>query len=247
MTQGRAGADSKVRLEGTTDWLPLALGAWNWRTCENPTPPPVLCRRAAAGFKTEWLGRGVARAGDIGCIFLWCARLWWDWRWGNHRDGECFQERWRLCVAKGWHCQASLCPRFPCSCCQFPRRCCCQHLLQRKQNQRSRSTGCVNNEKQLALAVRICVGDHTDHFPPSATLEGDAIQEKASVGSEAAFLNVLGGELHGLNPTCATTPSTTNWTALDTSKVNPHTVMIFEADGAWNAHGGIRAACFWPA
>jgi hypothetical protein len=96
--------------------------------------------------------------------------------------------------------------------------------------QRAQVINCVNNEKQLALAVRLYSGDNKDQLPPAATW-CDAIQPEVGTtkifhcpadfsGSRCsyAFNAKLGG--------------------MDGSKINPHTVMIFESDGGWNANGG---------
>ena len=48
--------------------------------------------------------------------------------------------------------------------------------------QKAESINCVNNEKQLALAIRIYSGDNAAHFPPAATWF-DAIN--TAVGSAA--------------------------------------------------------------
>jgi len=96
--------------------------------------------------------------------------------------------------------------------------------------QKAQSINCINNVKQLALAVRIYSGDNKDQLPPAATW-CDAIQPEVGTtkifhcpadfsGSRCsyAFNAKLGG--------------------MDESKINPQTVMIFESDGNWNANGG---------
>jgi type II secretory pathway pseudopilin PulG len=96
--------------------------------------------------------------------------------------------------------------------------------------QKAQAINCVNNEKQLGLAVRIYSGNNTNHFPPAATW-CDAI--KAAAGSEKVFR-------------CnAATPSSqcgyafnAKLDGLDESKINPQTVAIFESDVGWNASGG---------
>lgn len=88
---------------------------------------------------------------------------------------------------------------------------------------------CVNNEKQLALAVRIYEGDNK-HFPPAATW-CDAIQ--SDVGNEKVFkcpaANAASRCDYAYND---------KLDGMDADKVDPQTVMIFEADNGWNAHGG---------
>jgi Domain of unknown function (DUF4190)/GYF domain 2 len=96
--------------------------------------------------------------------------------------------------------------------------------------QKAEEINCVNNEKQLALAIRIYSGDNKDHFPPAATW-CDAIKAEAgsdkilkcpAVNSDSRCDYAFNAKLDGL----------------DESKVNPQTVMLFEAAGGWNANGG---------
>ena len=96
--------------------------------------------------------------------------------------------------------------------------------------QKAQEINCVNNEKQLALAVRIYSGDNTNHFPPAATWS-DAIN--TTVGSAKVF-----------KCPAATSGSRCDYAfnvkldGLEEGKVNPSTVMIFEADAGWDANGG---------
>ncbi len=95
--------------------------------------------------------------------------------------------------------------------------------------QKAETIACVNNEKQLARAIRIYSADNADHFPPAATW-CDAIQSKVPANffkcpaansdsrCDYAFNAALGG--------------------LDESKVDPQTVMLFESDAGWDANGG---------
>jgi hypothetical protein len=96
--------------------------------------------------------------------------------------------------------------------------------------QKAQMINCLNNEKQLALAVKIYSDSHTNHYPAAATWS-DAI--KTYVGSEKVFK-------------CPTAHSgsrcdyafNTKLDGLDESQVSPNTVIIFEADAGWNAKGG---------
>jgi prepilin-type processing-associated H-X9-DG protein len=90
---------------------------------------------------------------------------------------------------------------------------------------------CVNNEKQLALAVMIYSGDHANHLPPAATW-CDAIQTNAGPG------NVFRCPASGNAASRCDYAFNAKLDGLDTSKINPQTVLIFESDGGWNAHGG---------
>jgi hypothetical protein len=98
--------------------------------------------------------------------------------------------------------------------------------------QKAQAINCVNNEKQLALAVRIYAGDHDGQFPP-ATTWCDAI--RTDVGVEKVFK-------------CAAAHSTgrcdyafnAKLGSLNETNVAPNTVMIFESDGDWNRNGGFE-------
>ena len=88
---------------------------------------------------------------------------------------------------------------------------------------------CVNNMKQLGLAVRMYALDHKDQFPPAATW-CDAIQ--GSIGSTKVFQ-------------CPSEPGRRCAYAfnakLDGKKegeINPQTVLLFESDAGWNGTGG---------
>jgi prepilin-type processing-associated H-X9-DG protein len=102
--------------------------------------------------------------------------------------------------------------------------------------QKAMGIACMNNEKQLALAVLIYSGDHTNHYPSAATWCDDI---KPSVGSENVF------KCPGSNRGSSRCDYAFNarLEGLDASKVNPQTVVIFESDSGWNAHGGPELLC----
>lgn len=95
--------------------------------------------------------------------------------------------------------------------------------------QKAQTINCMNNEKQLALAIRIYTNDNSDHFPPAATW-CDAIQSKVPANvfrcpaansasrCDYAYNSALGG--------------------MSVDKVNPQTVELFESDAGWDANGG---------
>lgn len=99
--------------------------------------------------------------------------------------------------------------------------------------QRAMEINSMNNEKQLALAVLIYSGDHTNRFPMAAEW-CDEIQN--SVGNSRVFKNVaaqnpssrcdyaFNSQLDGVN--------------IDDVKHPAQTVLIFESDAGWNASGG---------
>ena len=96
--------------------------------------------------------------------------------------------------------------------------------------QKAQTINCVNNEKQLALAVKIYSGDHNGQFPLAATW-CDAL--KVDVGSEKVFKCVAANSSsrcdYAFNAKLG---------GMEESKIAPDTVMIFESEGGWNANGG---------
>lgn len=96
--------------------------------------------------------------------------------------------------------------------------------------QKAQEIKCLNNVKQLAVAVRIYEADNKDQFPPAATW-CDAIQ--SMVGSEMVFRCPAGDP----NRRCHYAYNA-KLNGVEESKVNPETVMLFEAEGGWNASGG---------
>ena len=96
--------------------------------------------------------------------------------------------------------------------------------------ERAQTINCVSNEKILALGVRMYCTDHTNYFPTAATW-CDAIKPYVPLAQnfkcpsanpadqcDYAFNAALDG--------------------MDESKVDPQTVMLFESNGGWDAHGG---------
>jgi hypothetical protein len=87
---------------------------------------------------------------------------------------------------------------------------------------------CVNNMKQLSLAMRGYALDHNDQLPPAASW-CDAIQ--SNVGSPKIFQ-------------CPSEPGRRCAYAFNTkldgkkvSEVDPQTVVLFESDAGWNGTG----------
>ena len=96
--------------------------------------------------------------------------------------------------------------------------------------QKAQAISCVNNLKQLAIGVRMYSADNKDQLPPAATW-CDAI--KANAGSEKIF------KCAAVNPGSRCDYAfNAKLGGMDASKVDPHTVMIFESDSGWNANGG---------
>ena len=102
-------------------------------------------------------------------------------------------------------------------------------LSQPSARQRAQSISCVNNMKQLGLAVKLYAINHDNLLPPPATWS-DAIQ--SNVGSPKVFQ-------------CSTEPGQRCAYAFNVkldgrkdNEIDPQTVMLFESDAGWNATGG---------
>jgi prepilin-type processing-associated H-X9-DG protein len=94
---------------------------------------------------------------------------------------------------------------------------------------KAQTINCVNNMKQLALAVRIYANDHNNQLPPALTW-CDAIQKE--VGSPKVF--------H-----CPSDPDRRSAYAFNAkldgkkdNEIDPQTVLIFESQAGWNGAGG---------
>jgi prepilin-type processing-associated H-X9-DG protein len=96
---------------------------------------------------------------------------------------------------------------------------------------RAQTINCVSNEKVLALGVQMYVNDHTNQFPSSAAWCDEV---RKYVGFDRVFkcpaaANPADRCDYALNAAVS---------GMDSSKVDPHTVLIFESDAGWNASGG---------
>jgi len=97
--------------------------------------------------------------------------------------------------------------------------------------QRAMSVQCMNNMRQLSLAMRMYSGAHEEHFP-AATNWCDAVKEYVGGNTRVytcAAANSTDACDYALNAQVA---------GLDVSKVNPQTVVIFESEAGWNLSGG---------
>src|ERR1017187_7968277 len=104
-----------------------------------------------------------------------------------------------------------------------------QVFSQSTPQQRMQTIQCVNNMKQLGLAVRVYALDHNDQLPSAATW-CDAIQ--SDVGSPKVFQ-------------CPSEPGRRCAYAFNAkldgkkvSEIDPQTVVLFESDAGWNGTGG---------
>jgi len=104
--------------------------------------------------------------------------------------------------------------------------------------QKAMEINCMNNERQLALAVRIYTDSHTNHYPAAAHW-CDAI--KTNVGANKTFACPAANDLSHASDHCDYAFND-RLDGVASDKVNPMTVVLFEADGGWNAHGGVTEA-----
>jgi prepilin-type processing-associated H-X9-DG protein len=99
-----------------------------------------------------------------------------------------------------------------------------------KAKQRAQAVHCMNNVKQLSLAVRMYAADNKDQYPP-ATNWCDTLQSQ--VGSTNPFhcpADFSGGRCsYAFNARVG---------GAEVGNVDPNTVVIFEAKGGWNVSGG---------
>ncbi len=96
--------------------------------------------------------------------------------------------------------------------------------------QKAQTIACVNNAKQLALAIRVYASDNKNQFPPAATW-CDAI--RSTVGQDRVFRCPAAG----MDQKCHYAFNA-KLNGLDVNKVAPDTVMIFETAGGWDVNGG---------
>src|SRR5580692_4073279 len=94
---------------------------------------------------------------------------------------------------------------------------------------RAQTINCVSNEKQLALAVIMYADKNSDHLP-AATNWCDAIKSSVTPNVfKCPAANPAGQCDYAFNAALG---------GMEASKVDPHTVMIFESDAGWDANGG---------
>jgi hypothetical protein len=96
--------------------------------------------------------------------------------------------------------------------------------------QKAQTINCVNNLKQLALAVKIYSSDNADRLPPAATW-CDSIQ--SNTGSPKVFQCPSDDQ----GQRCAYAMNA-KLGGMEEGKVAPDTVLLFEASGGWNVSGG---------
>ncbi len=224
LSEGRINGQTKVQLEGTNEWKTLADFP-EWAAQAKTSPPPPLPPLAPGGKpKTSGMAitslvlgiLGLVSCGltaVVGLIFGIVAIV-------KIRNSQGKLGGFGLALA-GTIISAVFIMMMPAA-----------MLLPAlaAAKAKAQEINCVNNEKQLALAVRI-YSNANNHFPPAATW-CDAI--KANLSSESVFKGP-----GAVNPDSRCDYAyNTKLDGLDESKINPATVLLFESDGGWNANGG---------
>ena len=95
---------------------------------------------------------------------------------------------------------------------------------------KAQTINCVNNLKQLGVAVRLYSNDNKDMFPIAAKW-CDAIQP--DIGGSTKVFQCPDAP----GPRC-TYAFNAKLSGMEEGKINPNTVMIFESQGGWNLSGG---------
>jgi hypothetical protein len=100
-----------------------------------------------------------------------------------------------------------------------------------KAKSKAQAIQCVNNAKQIGLAVRIYTSDHDDKYPPPATW-CDTLLSSGVLPQPQVFQCPA----HGQSP-CGYAFNA-RLAGKEEGKVDSSTVLIFESDAGWNASGG---------
>jgi len=95
---------------------------------------------------------------------------------------------------------------------------------------KAQSINCINNVKQLAIAVRMYANDNEDKFPPAATWCDALLQ---NVGTDKVFKCPAGD----MGKRCHYAYNA-KLSGMEEGKIDPNTVVLFEAEGGWNLSGG---------
>ena len=223
ITDGRANAQTKVKGEGSPDWQLLASVPEfaDVFTAAPGAPPPLTATPAAV--KTSGMAIASLVLGILGLcgitalvgLVLGIVSLVKINRSGGRLSGQGLAIA-GICVS-GFMLFFSI----PVMAAML-----LPALAQAKQ--KAQRINCVNNMKQLGLAVRMYALNHNDQFPPAATW-CDALQGGA--GSPKVFQ-------------CPSEPERRCSYAFNAkldgkkdSEINPQTVLLFESDAGWNGTG----------
>lgn len=233
IAEGRADAQTQVRADGTTEWLPLATVPELGDALKKTSPPPISALptgAATATGKTSALAVTSLVLGILG-VFTCGATALFGLILGIVAMIKVSNSRGALrgqgLALAGTIVSAIFLLLLPVMAAML-----LPALAAAKQ--KAMQISCMNNEKQLALAVMLYSGDHANHYPPAATW-CDAI--KTAAGTEKIFkcpaANAASRCDYAFNA---------KLDGMELNNVNPQTVLIFEADGGWDAHGGPEIA-----
>ena len=228
ISQGRANAQTRVKLEGAAEWQTLssvlefaadfAAASGAAAPSSPPATPPKTSGMAITSLVLGILGLFTCGVTSLVGLVLGIIALVKVNRSGGRLTGSglaiagiCVSALFLLMVPMY---AAMLLPALS------------------KAKSKAQSINCMNNVKQLSLAVMLYSGANGDKYPPAGTW-CDAIQ--ANVGNAKVF-----------QCPSASAPSRSHYAfnrkldGLPASKItNPaYTVVIFESDAGWNATGG---------
>jgi hypothetical protein len=224
ITEGRANAQTKVKPEGGTDWQTLAsVPEFELAFAASPGAPPPLSTTPVEA-KTSGMAIASLVLGILGLcgitalagLMLGIASLVKINRSGGRLSGQGLAIA-GICVS-GLMLLLSI---------SFMAAMTVPALARAKQ--RAQAISCVNNMKQLGLAVKVYALNHNDQLPPAATWCDSIL---INVGSPKVFA-------------CPAEPGRRCAYAFNAkldgkkeNEINPQTVMIFESDAGWNGSGG---------
>jgi len=228
--EGRADAQTQVRADGTTEWLPLTTVPELGDVVKKTVPPPSPINALPTTGKTSALAVTSLVLGILGLFTCGITALF-----GlilgiialvkvSNSQGAL---RGKGLALAGTILSGVLLLLLPVFAAMLLPALAAAH-------DKARQINCMNNEKQLALAVMLYSGDHNNRFPPANTW-CDAI--KSAAGTEKVFkCPAVNGDSrcdYAFNA---------KLDGMEANQINPLTVMIFEADGGWDAHGGPELA-----
>jgi prepilin-type processing-associated H-X9-DG protein len=226
VTQGRAAAHTKVKMEGATEWKTLADFPEFHDVLKSPVPPTLATSESAGTSKLSGMAVTSLVLGILGMFSCGLTAIF-GLILGIIAVTKVKNSRGALTgfgiALAGLIVSAVALMMIPIFAAMLLPALASAH-------EKAREINCVNNEKQLALAIRIYSGDNKDKFPPAATW-CDAIQPETN-GNKQLF------RCPAVNsPSRCDYAFNTKLDGLDESKVSPQTVMIFESDAGWNASG----------
>jgi prepilin-type processing-associated H-X9-DG protein len=224
LAEGRLDAQSKVRAEGSMEWV--ALGTVPEFTTLNPNLPPPLSSSNRTTPKTSKLAicaiifgpLGLFTCGLtalIGLILGIVALIKISNSKGALRGsglaitGICFSVLFILVLPiltyLAW-------PAFTVA------------------KQKAESIQCMNNERQLVMGLKVYASQHNNQFPPAETwCNAISVSIQSSKVFKCPAATAISQCDYAFNARLS---------GVDETKLMPDTVVLFEADGGWNAHGG---------